>query len=222
MLAVTMLTGSCLNLHISGIGSGVKCKGPVTEKTYELSDFNSITVKGSANLFLTQGDGFAVLVKANEEVFEHLNYYVEEGVLVLETVNNVRIKAETFNVYVTLPCLEVLSVNGAADVKTDSEYVSDKDMIVTVNGAGDFELDGGIKVPNLAFTINGAGDVTASKLEVDKLDIVVNGAGDITVSGKAGLANFSVAGAGDIDAHELEYEKITTHKAGAATIRLSK
>lgn len=218
--ALVFSTVSCLNIHING-GRGIACKGPVVEKSFDLNGFNEINVKGSADIFLSQGDAYAVRVNANEEVFEHLNYHVDGNVLILETVNNVNLRAETFDVYITLPCLESLMVNGAADVKMDGPYISDKDFIVNVNGAGDFALNG-ISVPTLGITINGAGDIVARELRLGHLNISINGAGDVTVAGEAESANFSVAGAGDIDARNLDCENISTHKAGVASIRLKK
>ena len=225
LIGAAMLCAACV-FPINGLngitvnnGKKVTCKGPVVTKELDLSGFEAITVNGSSDMELIQGDYFKVLVKANEEVFDYIDYKVEDGVLILETKDHVNIRAEEYDVTITLPTLKELVVNGAADVDLKNGYVSGEKLKVSVNGAGDFDLSG-IAVPSLSFTLNGAGDIEADGLDVQELIVAVNGAGDIDVSGRADEATFSVSGAGDIDARGLECVKVNTHKSGMASIRL--
>ena len=220
-MAAAALLAAC-NFNMNGItvgkGKKVTCKGPVVEKTLDLTGFDAIVVNGSSDMELTQGETFKVLVKANEDVFQYLDYKVSDGKLVLETVDNVNIRAEEFNIYITLPTLKSLEVNGAADVDLKNGYKSSEALEVEVNGAGDFEFNS-ITVPTLSFELNGAGDIEADNIDVEELKVMVNGAGDIDLSGKAVKASFSVNGAGDIDARRLECNDFTTSKSGLASIK---
>lgn len=225
LIGAAMLCAACV-FPINGLngvtvnnGKKVTCKGPVITKELDLSGFDAITVNGSSDMELFQGESFQVVVKANEEVFDYIDYKVEDGVLILETKDQVNIRAEEYDVTITLPVLKELIVNGAADVDIKKGYAASENLNVQVNGAGDFDLSG-IAVPSLSFTLNGAGDIEADGLDVDKLSVAVNGAGDINVSGKAGKASFRISGAGDIDARGLDCESVTTHKSGMASIRL--
>lgn len=225
LIGAAMLCAACV-FPINGLngvtvnnGKKVTCKGPVITKELDLSGFDAITVNGSSDMELFQGESFQVVVKANEEVFDYIDYKVEDGILILETKDQVNIRAEEYDVTITLPVLKELIVNGAADVDIKKGYAASENLNVQVNGAGDFDLSG-IAVPSLSFTLNGAGDIEADGLDVDKLSVAVNGAGDINVSGKAGKASFRISGAGDIDARGLDCESVTTHKSGMASIRL--
>lgn len=218
LLCALVLSVSCININI-GNGKSVTCKGPVVVKDMELSDFSSIVVNGHSDLNFSQADAFSVSVTANEEVFEHLNYHVDNNVLYITHKNNVNIRAEKYEVTVSLPFVESITVNGAADVNQVGGYKAEKDLKVMVNGAGDLSF-AGVSVPSLSCTVNGAADVKASALDVDNLSISINGAGDAVLSGKAAKASFSVSGAGDIDARGLECGDIHTSKAGVASIRL--
>lgn len=220
-LCTLAITCSC-TFSFNGLGNGKKvvCKGPETSKSFDLSGFSGITISGSSDITITQGESYSVSVKANEEVFEYLDYEVTDGTLLLKSKDNVQIVAKTYRVYVTLPCLENLLVIGAADAEIYN-YRSDKDMDVMVNGAGDFEVKS-IKVPSLTFTVNGAGDIDASDLDVETLNVSVNGAGDVDLSGKAHTANLSVSGAGDIDASDLDVEHTNIRKSGFASIETQK
>ena len=225
MLGAAVLCASCVfsgngfkNMKFDK-GKGVECRGPVVSRTLDLSGFDEIVVNGMSDMELVQGENFQVSVKANEEVFDHIDYKVEDGALILETKEQVVIKAEEFDVRITLPLLKSLTVNGAADVDLKGGYSASDSLRVEINGAGDFDLSG-IKVPALAFQLNGAGDIDASGLDVGDLSMEVNGAGDIDVSGKAVNASFSVSGVGDINARGLQTEHVTTQKDGIGRIRL--
>lgn len=222
-LCTMVLATSCVYSLNLNMNNRVVCKGEVKTEQMDLGDFNQIVLNGAADLEIFQAETCQVKVEANEEVFQYLDYRVEDGTLVLETKKDgksIQISAKTFNVYVKAPLLESVVVNGAADANLHA-YTSDKDLVMMVNGAGDVEMDS-IKVPSLSFTINGAGDLEANSIDVEKLYVSVNGAGDVDVSGKAGYAKLSVTGAGDIDAYNLDCPQVDKSKAGVASIRLKK
>lgn len=218
--AAMALITSCMHVNFNG-GKPILCKGPVVEKEMEgLSGFEGITANGAIDIYFCQGSTYSVQVKANEEVFNYLDYRVEDGTLILGAKDNANIRAEEYKVNVTLPLVTQIQVNGAADVRQVGEYSSDKEMSVRVNGAGDIDFKEKLSIPAIHINVNGAGDIRISDMDVDELVIKVNGAGDAVLGGKAASAHFSVNGAGDIDARGLECNDVTTQKAGLASIRL--
>lgn len=223
VLTMALMAVSCKFVSYTGEakpGSGrIVCTGPVVTRTLpELTGFDAIKVNGQADVWFTQGEAYEVSVKANEEVFDYLDFTIEEGALVLQIKDKKNIKAETFDVYVTGPVLKDVRVNGASDFKM-ADYSATEDLNVVVNGAGDFELKR-INTLSLGFVVNGAGDIDAEAIAVEKLTVEVNGAGDVEVSGTAGSAYFKVSGAGDINARELVCSDIQTKKSGVASIKL--
>lgn len=219
-LCVLALISCTWNVHLGNGKSGksITCKGPVVTRSFDLADFSAIVINGHADLEFAQTNGtFGVSVKANEEVFQHLDYHVENDTLYLDTVDKVNIRADEFDIYISAPTLTSLVVNGAADAKIRSLNQTEK-LDVEVNGAGDFELKN-IAVPQLGIEINGAGDLECEGLNVGKLSIDVNGAGDVELAGKAESCILHVSGAGDIDARKLECSDIQTSKAGLASIK---
>lgn len=226
VLAVALMAVSCKFVTYSGNGIGsknsVRCTGPVeTQVMEDLTDFNEIHLNGKADVKLVQADHFEVSVTANQEVFEYLDYKVEDGTLVLQQKEKVNLRAQVFDVTVSVPEVTRIVINGAADLDLPDGYYSENNLTMVVNGAGDFDMNL-ITVPELSFVVNGAGDIDAKQIDVQKLDIAISGAGDVTLSGKAVNANFSVSGAGDVDARSLECEHYTTHKSGVASIHLPK
>ncbi|MBO4585233.1 MAG: DUF2807 domain-containing protein [Bacteroidales bacterium] len=221
LAAVAVLFTSCvIRVNNGSNGKSVKCTGPVVTKVMEgLDGFNAITINGGADLEVIQADVCEVTVTANDDVFQHLDYKVEDGVLILETIDHVGIKAQTFDIFIKIPELTGVTVNGASDLDMKGGYSSDKGLDIVINGAGDIDITG-ITVPSLSIVLNGAGDIDIKDMDVETLSVGISGAGDVDLSGKATSANFNVSGAGDIDASNLETSSVTTHKAGFASIKL--
>ena len=217
---VAVLSTSCVfNFNVGNGKHQVVCKGDVIEKTLPLPGFQGIRVNGSSDIDLVQGDSCRVIVRACEEVFDYIDYKVNNDILVIENKDNVNIKAETFDVTVVIPKLIVMTVNGSADVEFKGGYISSEGLEITVNGAGDLELDG-VRVPRLVVAGNGAIDIEARNIDVNELSLDIHGAGDAVISGTAASASFSVSGAGDVDARGLDCGNVSTRKSGVASIRL--
>lgn len=210
---VSVLTSSCFSWN----SNAIYCNGEIKSVDMDFKDFSGVFVNGAADLHITQEDNFSVRVVANEEVFQHLDYKVVDGVLILETKDRVQIRAEKFDVFVSMPAIETLGVNGASDAVI-SDFSGDYGITVTVNGAGDVELNN-LALESLSFTVNGAADLVARELDVKKVNVAVNGAADASLQGKSEDVNVSIAGAGSVDIRSLSYTNLTTHKAGAASIQ---
>ena len=220
-LCTLVMATSCIYSVNLNLGKRIVCKGEVEIHEMELGSFSQVVLNGSADMKIGQKEGCMVKVEANEEVFDYLDFRVEDDVLILETKKDgktVQLAAQTFCIYIDAPVLEGVTVNGASDAEME-DYTSDKDFSIAVNGAGDLELED-IKVPTLSFVINGAGDLEAKDIDVQTLNVTVNGAGDVEVSGKAESASLRVSGAGDIDARDLDCPNIEKSKTGAASIRI--
>ena len=226
LLTVALLTAvSCTFVHYNGKGGKGKrvvCGGPVESRSIDgLGDFSAIVVNGSADVDFVQGESSAVMVKANAEVFDYLDFKQEDGVLYLQAKDKLNIVAEEFDIRVTAPSLRSVVINGAADLDIKSGYRSGEDLTMVINGAGDFEIEG-LAVPNFSVTVNGAGDISADYMDVESITVAINGAGEADLSGRALKADFSVSGAGAIDARALVCDNVTTHKSGIASIKLRK
>ena len=71
--------------------------------------------------------------------------------------------------------------------------------------------------------VSGAGDVTASNLQADRLTVGIDGAGDVTLGGTVGSQVVTVEGAGDYDGENLQSTdaEINIDGAGDAVVRVS-
>ena len=151
----------------------------ITKDATLKGSFNKVALKGSGNIFVTQGDSESLKIETDDNLMDKILYEVEGSTLLIGTKSN--ISPTKLNFYVTLKDAEGFKVTGSGDVKLQNTIRADK----------------------LALVIQGSGDV---KGEVDctNLKCEVSGSGDIEVSGKADNTKIEISGSGDVDAGDLK------------------
>ena len=222
LAAASLLCASCVyvNTNYKGGKNAIKGEGPVISKSFDLQDFDAICVNGNADVVFTQAESWDVTVRTHENIFEHLDYKVENGVLIIQAKNRRTVRAEVYDVTVKAPVLKKIEVNGASDFDIPAGLKTDGDLKVEVNGAGDLDFRS-VVCGDLRIEANGASDINASDIDVKYVKVQINGAGDVDLSGKADEASFEVNGAGDIDATGLKVSgEVKRHTAGLASIKL--
>ena len=224
--ATVLLCSSCFHVNSNYKGSflggknAIKGEGPVITKSFDLKDFDRIVINGQADAVFTQSDTYEVTLRAQENVFDYVDYRVEGTTLILELKDKRTVRSTDFDLTLKAPALKRLEVNGAADFDIPSGLKSDDNLQIEVNGAGDLSFNA-VRCSNLTIQANGAADVDLTDIDVQNLKVEVNGAGDVVVDGAAGDASLSVNGAGDIDASGLKVAgKVSKHAAGLAKIKM--
>ena len=100
-------------------------------------------------------------------------------------------------------------------------YISFKDIDkLTVSGACDVFLEGGIKANALELNLSGASDLKG-KLDVKKLDVDISGASDLSVSGTVSKLNIEASGASDFKGYDLVTETCNVTASGASSIQIT-
>jgi hypothetical protein len=200
--------------------NAIKGEGPVITKSFDLKDFDRIVINGQADATFTQADTYEVTLRAQENVFDYVDYRVEGTTLILELKDKRTVRSTDFDVTLKAPALKGIEINGAADFDIPAGLTSDADLKIAVNGAGDLTFNA-VRCNNLTVEANGAADVDLNTIDVQKLKVEVNGAGDVNIDGKAAEADLTVNGAGDIEATGLQVAgKVSKHAAGIASIKL--
>lgn len=220
--AAVLLCTSCFHVNTNWTGgkNAIKGEGAVITKSFDLRDFDRIVINGQADATFTQSDTYEVTLRAQENVFDYVDYRVEGTTLILELKDKRTVRSTDFDVTLKAPALKGIEINGAADFDIPAGLTSDADLKIAVNGAGDLTFNA-VRCNNLTVEANGAADVDLNTIDVQKLKVEVNGAGDVNIDGKAAEADLTVNGAGDIEATGLQVAgKVSKHAAGIASIKL--
>lgn len=192
----------------------VRGSGPVTDKNYDVSNFQGIQVSGGFDVVLVQGNSEGVVLSAQENLFEYITVKVEGGILKIYTEKNF-MQTKGMKARISLKSISSLKVSGGGDVTSESglnvpklaiELSGGGDiktslttdlMDCNISGGGDLNLDGTIKEYNLR--MSGGGDVK-SDVVTGNMDCLISGGGDMDIRSKEKISNahFEISGGGDL------------------------
>jgi len=172
--------------------------GSVIVQNYDLSGFDSVTVADGADLLFTQGDVYSVRVEAEDNVLELLEVEVDERGLEVGVEDFVSLRnTKPILVYVTMPEVATLTVEGSGNIESFDEIASDR-LILRIFGSGSIDI------------MAQGGDV----------DTKILGSGDIHVSGEAVNHNAIIEGSGRINGASLEVQNAVAEIMGSGNIEL--
>ncbi len=170
--------------------------GKIVKEVRNTSGFNAISNPTSADIIVEQGEETMVVVKTDQALIAHVITKVTDHVLTIEIDKSFR-NIEVLQILVTTP-----------DLKS-----------VTINGSGDFTIDGIFSTHSLKLNINGSGDFTGN-LNADKAQVDVRGSGDVDISGINDELSIHVTGSGDINARKLNVNKCGVEVVGSGDVDL--
>ena len=173
--------------------------GQSSQRSYNLSGFNAVSVSGPYNVIVTVGPGHSVRAEGDTELLERLEVEVEGRSLKIRTRkgewNRIATRGKA-TVHVTLPAIEAASIAGSGDMRIDQ-----------------------VEGRNFSASIAGSGDMDVASLRVGEAKFSVAGSGAIRAAGSAGQSNVSVAGSGDVDLDRLETRTASVSIAGSGDVR---
>jgi hypothetical protein len=203
-------------LLLSGCGEYEKHTGPMVSETRDVTDFESISLRGSAQLRITIGQPASLTVEGNQESVQSLETELDGDTLRIRT--NRKGKAwlpggsSQLVLKVTVPKLEELRLEGGNDVRLTG--FNGGETTIAIEGAANVKANG--RLDELTVEMEGAGHAdlrelvaTAATVTVDgvgsvyvnateSLDATMNGVGAILYSGTPRHVNTSMRGVGTI------------------------
>ncbi len=168
-----------------------------------LSGFHAVSVAGSFDVYITQGQTESVKVEAPDDIIDRIITDVDNGVLRIYNKRN-------FN------------WNGwDGSNKKMAIYVVIRDVDnISLSGSGDVFFKDGINAGNLKLSVVGSGDILG-KVTVKTLETRISGSGDVKLSGSAENSSVSVIGSGDFTARTLVTVNTTVRVAGSGDAQVN-
>jgi hypothetical protein len=184
-----LLTTACSKERISGSGS-------VVTEDRQVNAFTKVSLKGPSFVYITKGNNFNVQVKAYGNLLPYFETRVVNGTLELGYKDDLSIRNENSEVYITLPVLNGLSIYGSGDIETTGNFNDNPSFETSVYGSGNIEIREGA-ADNFSATIAGSGDVYAFGLSAKKANVEVSGSGNVRITAKDEL-KVKISGSGNI------------------------
>lgn len=165
----------------------------------DLEPFTSIQSSIPADIEYSEGEQ-SVEIIAPSNILPYIGTSVREGVLGLH-FKGVRVRnVKDMTVIIRTPELES----------------------VTIDGAGDLDMNGLVRTGDFRIEISGAGDVKIDRIEADSFTLRISGAGDFDADDMKCISfDANVIGSGDIDVERIEAETVKVNISGAGDCTLA-
>lgn len=171
--------------------------------TFDIQDFDEIEVRGIYNVFVTQGDTYAIEVKGSERFKKDVLIKKYGDVLEIDMSGKKWDMFKDFDddlrldVFVTMPALSKLSSKGLC-------YYEVKD----------FEVD------DLEIDLGGASSAEMN-IRADELRVYLNGASSMELEGRAAYLEAEVSGASSLEAYDLKAKTVEVSASGASNAKVN-
>lgn len=180
---------------------GVAATGSGSARTFAVSDFTDVELRGSDDVDVRVGSGFSVRAEGPSEELDKLKIDRKGDALRIGRVDGKGLgwisgaKAKV-KIYVTMP--RIASAN--------------------IAGSGSMAID---RVEGQQFEGNtaGSGDLTIAALTLDKAEFNIAGSGGMKLAGTVRDLSANIAGSGDIDAAGLKASEADVSIAGSGSVK---
>lgn len=168
---------------------------PLVEEDRALVGFDRIIIDDNAQVDITVGQDYSVRVRGPEGYLQRINTRVLGDALVIDQ-EEMNLSPEEVVIMITMPALHGIDYNAAGDVKA---YDIESDFFeLSINGMGSMYLEGVCDV--LKVTVDGVGDLEASKFRCQDVDLRFDGVGSAEVYASNKI-NADVSGIGSVDVY---------------------
>jgi hypothetical protein len=203
---VAIANGSCSTL----------LSGNVEEETRSVSNFSGISLSVPANVQLTQGNAYSVVIEADKDILDRIETEVQNGVLRIKTRNNFSFGwgSSKINIKITMPSVNELSVSGSGKIIAANQ-ISTSNLSVSISGSGNVSIDD-LNVKSLSASISGSGSLKLSgKGSANDAKATVSGSGSIALNGiRFADANVNISGSGRVKIFAIENLKARVSGSG--------
>lgn len=213
--AITAISVLILGACNQANGEEAKATGKGAERSYQVGDFQRVSLAGSHDVVVTVGDAASVRAVGDAEALDRLEIRVDNGELILRDRKRDGLfwgsNKHKATIYVTAPALAAAAVAGSGDMKIDR--VQGDSFKAAVAGSGDIEI-AQIQVDEAKFSIAGSGDIKAAGT-AQRTKASIAGSGDIDIGGvQVRTASVSIAGSGDVRIHASETANVSIVGSG--------
>jgi len=196
---VCLLTVSMLVLASCNSMIRVEASDKLTEKEYNLTDFNSVQISNSFKVEIIQSKEYRVEVTYNEDLEDHVEVVKKGDVLKLGLSQGYYYGNYNLSAKIYMPTIESINASGASVIKFDEFDVSD--LSIDLSGAS--KITGGVDV--------------ASDFSIES-----SGASLIALEGTAKNMTLDLSGASSFKGKELLIdENLTVECSGASNVKLT-
>lgn len=206
-LCAMLSLASCTKERIKGNGS-------VITETRNITGFTAISASGSTNVFVTQGTAFNVEVKGYANLLPYYETKLVNNKLQVGYRDNVTVKNDNTEVYITLPSLDGLQLAGSGNIRTSGIFTGITNFTTTIAGSGNIYFSTG-STQNFTSRIDGSGNIYALGFIAANVDTEITGSGNTEITANSRL-KVKITGSGNV--YYRGTPTITTNITGSGAV----
>ncbi|MCB0642182.1 MAG: DUF2807 domain-containing protein, partial [Phaeodactylibacter sp.] len=193
-----------------GIFNCVDGEGPTVTQELILPPISGIKLKGSMDVFITQGGEQQILVEAQENIINEIDLDVDNGVWELDFEDCVRNHTDV-KVFITMPEVEILRITGSGDIVGENVFTGST-LVLRITGSGDMDL--AAEYDNLDTEITGSGTILLEGI-CDHFETKITGSGDYNAFNMLAVTgDVHITGSGDAEVNVSELLEVKISGSG--------
>lgn len=209
LLGSVMLLSACSKDRITGSGA-------ITTETRNTAAFNSVSISGSNNVYITRGTSLKVELNGYANLLPYFETSVINSELRLGFRNNSNVRNDNIKIYLTMPDeIGFLNVQGSGNISVGGNFTNINSIDLLISGSGNIDFEQGtapkatlivigsgnvnalgLSVKEATATINGSGNTRVTATE--RLDATITGSGNVYYKGSPATVNTTIAGSGKV------------------------
>jgi hypothetical protein len=193
----------------------VRGTGSIITEERSTGNFNAISTFGSAKIYVSYAPEITVKVKGYQNLVSNYKTDVSGNTLNLRYRDNLNVRNDNIEVYITMPGFNALTSNGSSPIKATGSYNDTESLAISTSGNADRSIDEmnvnnytiqssgnsdiatlGVKSKSAKVELSGNGTITLSVQ--DKLDVHISGNGKVSYKGEPGEITTDISGSGTV------------------------
>ena len=216
LILLSLLSIVIFNSCRQVFGKRIRGNGNIKIETRTATQFNSIDVSGSIDVYVKQDSVASIKIETDENLLEYVHVNNEGGTLEIHEEGGYNLKpTKSIKVYVSGPAFKHFEASGACDIYSENKISSGEAVSINLSGASNVTME--LNTPKVSAGLSGAGTI-ALKGETKELRIDGSGSTDIKCFDMmAENIYIEISGAGDAEVYASV--KLDVHVSGAGTVK---
>lgn len=170
LIATVVISGCYYGPCMSG-------SGPIVTEERAIVGFTGVRNSGDFEVLVSQAAAYSVKVEAYENLLPIIETYISGYTLVVKSRDNSCYKSgPSVKVYVTLPELDVLELNGSGSIRAD---VAESKVFECANNGSGFVVVESVYAENVYLANAGSGAIDVNKIVAGDVNYTQSGSGVI-------------------------------------------
>lgn len=198
LLALTVFLPVFLVSCADHFWMGIDGDGDLVQATLDIDEFDGFVSTIAADIYLSQGDDFEVIMEAQQNIIDNLDPdWVSGGIWTIKYYHWVR-RSKPVKIFITVPELTKVALSGSGEIIGETPFTGLGKINLLISGSGKMDLE------------------TYS----EEMDITISGSGDLWLSGTTGLVDCLISGSGSINAFDLPCDEADVRISGSGNTRV--